>query len=72
MKKVKRAYGSKMLLVVGIVGNLMVLVYFKYWNFIIANMNQLLEHNYALLDVIWPVGISFFTFSQISFFSRFL
>ena len=43
------------------------LAYFKYSNFFIMNLNTLLTTNFQLVDVILPVGISFYTFQSISY-----
>lgn len=43
------------------------LAYFKYSNFFIVNLNTLLTTNFQLVDVILPVGISFYTFQSISY-----
>ena len=47
--------------------NLVLLVYYKYSNFVIENINFLLEKNFKNIDIILPLAISFFTFQQISF-----
>lgn len=43
------------------------LAYFKYSNFFLLNLNTLLSTNFQLVDVILPVGISFYTFQSISY-----
>jgi D-alanyl-lipoteichoic acid acyltransferase DltB (MBOAT superfamily) len=43
------------------------LVYFKYGGQFIFCMNQLLTHNFPLIDIVLPVGISFYTFQAISY-----
>ncbi|HUL94372.1 MAG TPA: MBOAT family O-acyltransferase [Usitatibacter sp.] len=58
---------SRGLLVAGIAFDLLLLGYFKYANFFIANVSQLLGVAPLHLDVILPIGISFFTFTQIAF-----
>ena len=55
------------LLILGIIGNLGLLVYFKYTNFFIENINIFFKSNITLLRVLLPLGISFFTFQQISY-----
>ena len=53
-----------------IVTNLAILGYFKYANFFIANLNNLLDysgHELALLRIILPAGISFYTFKSMSY-----
>ena len=51
----------------GIVGNLSVLFYFKYYDFFIENINHIFSTSLALKHILLPLGISFFTFQQISF-----
>lgn len=57
----------KGLLVVALLFNLGMLFYFKYYDFFIQNVNFIFGSNIALKKVILPLGISFFTFQQISF-----
>lgn len=52
---------------VGIFANVSMLLYFKYMDFFIQNMNELLGNQSSFIEVIWPLGISFYTFSQISY-----
>lgn len=55
------------LLIIGIIGNLGLLIYFKYMNFFISNLNTLTDFNLSLLHIVLPIGISFFTFTQIAY-----
>jgi alginate O-acetyltransferase complex protein AlgI len=55
------------LLTVGIAGNLLLLGYFKYTDFIIVNINALSGSQWGTLGIILPIGISFFTFQQIAY-----
>ncbi len=57
----------KPLLVFGILANLFMLIYFKYSGFLLENMNLLFGSNFVLSNVMMPLGISFFTFQQLSF-----
>jgi alginate O-acetyltransferase complex protein AlgI len=50
-----------------IAANLLLLGYFKYANFFLASAGSLLGSNWRMADIILPLGISFFTFTQISF-----
>lgn len=53
---------------VGIVGvDLCVLGYFKYMNFFLENLNRFLGTDFYLLNVVMPIGISFFIFQSISY-----
>jgi alginate O-acetyltransferase complex protein AlgI len=58
---------SKLILVLGIIFNLALLGYYKYANFLIENINATLGANLHLSQIILPLGISFFTFTQIAF-----
>ena len=51
-----------LLLALGVGFDLIVLGYFKYTNFLIGSLNELLRHDIALLHIVLPLGISFFTF----------
>jgi alginate O-acetyltransferase complex protein AlgI len=54
-------------LVAGIAFNLGLLGYFKYANFFVANLNALLGAHWGALEVILPIGISFYSFTQIAY-----
>ena len=58
---------NKIILIIGVVANLSVLGYFKYANFFIDNLNAVTNNNLILNEIILPLGISFFTFQQISY-----
>lgn len=51
----------------GIFINIGLLFYFKYYDFFVGNINRLLHTDLALKNIALPLGISFFTFQQISF-----
>lgn len=57
----------KWILWLGIAFNIALLFYFKYTNFAITTVNQIAGTEYATLELALPVGISFFTFQQISY-----
>ena len=57
------------LLVLGIGFNLGLLAFFKYAAFILTNVNILVSARLAVPDVVLPIGISFFTFTQIAYLS---
>jgi alginate O-acetyltransferase complex protein AlgI len=54
-------------LFLGVAGNLALLGYFKYANFFIHNVNGLLGSHWELGRILLPLGISFFTFTQIAY-----
>jgi len=55
------------LLIAAIAVNLCLLGYFKYANFFVDNLNHLTGSAWTLANVVLPLGISFFTFTQIAF-----
>lgn len=55
------------ILFIGIVANISVLGYFKYVDFLLVNINALMGSSFSYLNIALPLGISFFTFQQISF-----
>ena len=57
----------KVLLVISIVSAIGILAYFKYANFLIYNLSAIIKGNFQPLDIILPVGISFYTFQSISY-----
>jgi alginate O-acetyltransferase complex protein AlgI len=64
--------GAKLMLSLGIIGNLSLLAFYKYANFIVENINTLLESvhiTFSVTDpgIILPIGISFYTFQALSY-----
>lgn len=57
----------KYYLVLAIAANLILLAYFKYANFFLDTINFLGYKAFPSLDIILPIGISFYTFTQIAF-----
>jgi alginate O-acetyltransferase complex protein AlgI len=55
------------LLVCGVLVNLGALGIFKYLNFFLSNLSLLLGQSYDPIHLLLPLGISFFTFQQISY-----
>ncbi|MFN7972691.1 MAG: MBOAT family O-acyltransferase [Acidobacteriota bacterium] len=55
------------LLCAGVAVNLALLAYFKYLDFIVDNVNAVARTHIARPHVLLPMGISFFTFTQISY-----
>lgn len=58
---------AKRWLVLGVAVNLTLLSYFKYANFFVDNLNTVLGSTWDIGRVILPIGISFFTFTQIAY-----
>ena len=57
----------KILLVLSIIADLGCLFYFKYFNFFIENLNNITHLNLHFIDVVMPIGISFYTFQAMSY-----
>lgn len=66
-RKEKSGMRAGGLLAAGIAADLAVLGYFKYMDFFIENWNHASGMDLPLLRVALPVGVSFFTFQQISY-----
>ena len=67
MRRAATGLPTRALLVAGIAFDLVLLSYFKYANFLAENVATLFGVSAPHLDVILPIGISFFTFTQIAF-----
>lgn len=51
----------------GLFFNLGLFFYFKYYDFFLENINMVFHTGFTLKNILLPLGISFFTFQQISF-----
>ncbi len=65
--KQKSARHRHLLLILGLTGNLAALAYYKYANFFVANLKIVSDIDLQWAEVVLPIGISFFTFTQIAF-----
>jgi len=64
----RRSQRKKVILAFCIVLDLALLVYFKYTNFIIRDvLNGLFHTNFDLVELVLPIGISFYIFQAISY-----
>ena len=67
----KNEQTKKLLLITSLVGNLGLLGFFKYVNFMIDEVNGIVEYfggtHIEFLEIILPIGISFYTFQTISY-----
>lgn len=62
-----KTWFKRLMLVLGCVVNLGILGYFKYYDFFVENMNAVFKTDWNLKHILLPLGISFFTFQQLSF-----
>lgn len=65
--KLRHGWKRKAVFILSLVINLGLLVYFKYTNFLISITNDLSRGNIQPLDIILPIGISFYTFKALSY-----
>ena len=63
----KKDFYKKTALFLTVAGNLGLLFYFKYFNFVLETFNKIFDKNVQFAKVILPIGISFFTFQGLSY-----
>lgn len=61
------SFCRRFFLIIGVILNLSLLFVFKYYDFVIENINALFHSQFSMLNILLPLGISFFTFQQLSF-----
>lgn len=59
--------GQKIWLCLGVAFNILLIGYFKYYDFFIDNINSIFHARFLEKNIVLPLGISLFTFQQISF-----
>ncbi|MDE6134735.1 MAG: hypothetical protein K2F79_04090 [Muribaculaceae bacterium] len=60
-------FWRRMCVAVSLMVSLGILAYFKYANFFLWNINAMVNSNFQPLDLVLPVGISFYTFQSVSY-----
>ena len=65
ISKYKRHKNCFLILTISI--NILVLIFYKYTNFFLTNINNLFNIDIPILDIIMPIGISFYTFQAMSY-----
>ncbi len=65
--RIRRDITRRLILAVGIGVNLSALAYYKYFNFFLSNINAFAGLHLKLAAISLPLGISFFTFTQIAY-----
>ena len=58
---------KKIFLAIGVLSNLALLFYYKYYDFFVENSNLVFNTNFQLKYIALPIGISFFTFQGMSY-----
>ena len=59
--------GAKTVLIISVVGNIGILAFFKYTDFLLETVNYISGLNISLLEIALPIGISFYTFQTMSY-----
>lgn len=67
IQKINNERHRKIVFISGLIFNIGLLGYFKYYDFIIENINFISGMKFSLKHLLLPLGISFFTFQQFSF-----
>ena len=57
----------KMILALFVICDLLPLLYFKYYNFVLNNLGACYSFDFILLKILLPLGISFYTFQGLSY-----
>ena len=58
---------KKLALILTVIADLGFLAYFKYFNFVLENINHIFSMDIKFIEVILPLGISFYTFQAMSY-----
>jgi alginate O-acetyltransferase complex protein AlgI len=61
---------AKRYVAIGIIANLAILFYYKYTNFVVSSVTQLIpggQYHFELFDIILPIGVSFIVFEKITY-----
>lgn len=66
-KRISATYQRKVLMIFGVAANLVLLGFYKYSDFFIANLNHFINTNIPMFNLLLPLAISFFTFQQIAY-----
>lgn len=66
-RQISGGHGRRFWLGIGILGNVAALGYYKYTGFLMENINAIWSVDLPVPDIILPIGISFFTFTQTAY-----
>jgi len=67
IEKFSKNSAAKILMLISVLFSFSFLIYFKYANFFIINLNNLAGTDIALIRLLMPIGISFYTFQNVSY-----
>lgn len=65
--RIPKKKARKAVLIFGLVTNLGILFAFKYFDFFLLNLNNIFSTDFTFFNLLLPLGISFFTFQQVSY-----
>ena len=65
--KIGDGFARKAVLILAMCANIGILFYFKYFDFFMVNVSAAVGRDYTLKNILLPLGISFFTFQQLSY-----
>lgn len=66
-KKIEKSTKSKLYFILALIYNIGALIIFKYTDFFITNINNILNTSIPNLYITMPIGISFYTFQSLSY-----
>ncbi len=58
---------NKLVFILSLICNIGLLLFFKYTDFFISNVNDIFNFNIPLINIVMPIGISFYTFQTLSY-----
>lgn len=58
---------ANIFLIIGIIYNVGILFYYKYFNFIAVNINKVFSTDFTVRNLALPLGLSFYAFKAISY-----
>ncbi|MEX1377737.1 MAG: MBOAT family O-acyltransferase [Eubacteriales bacterium] len=67
MHKDYKRHTRKIILIIALVINIGLFFYFKYTNFMVDNINVIFKTDFFVEKILLPLGISFFSFQQVSY-----
>lgn len=67
IEKNRKQSARKCFVAISIVVSLSILAYFKYANFFLLNWTLIIGENFQPLDIVLPIGVSYYTFRSISY-----
>ncbi len=63
----RKMFWKRFFMILSVICSLGILFYYKYYDFVVNNLNGLFDLNLSLKHIALPIGISFFTFQGMSY-----